>query len=256
MESKNGEGMYNHLEKSPGSAFSEAIRTAKVSIELSAVQGRPLGSFVITSTGPSEGKSTLASNLAMAFASSGEKVLLIDADLRKPRLHQFFSKQGRKLGLTTFLSGLNKPEEVIQATPFANLYLLPAGPVPPNPVELLASRQMRLMIQALEKRFQRVIVDTPPFQGFADVLVLSKMVDGVILVSTLGHTSKDSLRQFRKSLVHIQANLLGSIVNKVPLHSREGYYRYRYKYYYSYNYANEPKTPGSEQPQQISDQAT
>jgi Mrp family chromosome partitioning ATPase len=95
-----------------------------------------------------------------------------------------------------------------------------------------------------------VILDAPPFQGFADVLVLSKMVDGVILVSVLGYTPKDALKQFKKSLTHIQANLLGSIVNKVPLHSREGGYRYRYKYYH-YNYEQESQNPDSEHARQL-----
>ena len=230
--------------KNPQSSLSESLRTLRVSVQLSgsSVNSRCLA---VTSTLPGEGKTTVAANLAQAFAGAGEKVLLIDADLRKPRLHKVFqaaaaSRDGR--GLSSFLAGVVS-DGFIAKTSVENLYLIPSGPIPPNPVELLASgRFSQLLDKALEK-FDRIIVDAPPHLGFADVLVLSRQVGGVILVSGIGETTRDGLRHFKKSILNVQGTILGCVVNKVNLSQRYGYRSY-YRYYKAYNYHEYGKTGG------------
>ncbi len=242
----------------PRASFSEAIRTAKVGIQLSAAMDDPPKSLLITSTSASQGKSTISSNISQAFAASEEKVVIIDADLRKPRLHRIFSHNGngngrangngngngissglnKRKGLSQLLSGMCKLEEVIQKTDIPNLFFISAGPIPPNPAELLASNRMKMVMEMLSKHFDRVIVDAPPAAGFADVLVLGNYVNGVILVSTLGETHREALRIFRRSLLNVRGNLLGCIVNKLNRsHHFGGYYSKYYKYYNYYHTA-------------------
>ncbi len=223
-----------HLE--PKSSFSEAVRTAKVSIQLSGTTDRPLRSLLITSTAAGEGKSTLANNLALSFASTEERVVLIDADLRRPRLHKLYSPNGNSKGLSMYLSGLGKTEELLVKTDNPNLFFIPAGITPPNPAELLASSRMKKLLKNLQKYFDRIIVDGPPYAGFADVLVLGNQIDGVILVSTLNKTHREALRIFRKSLLNVRGNLLGSIVNKFEVSYHYGNYYYKYYKYYHYSY--------------------
>lgn len=225
----------------PRAAFSEAIRTTRVSIQLSSAMNRPPKMILVTSTSPSEGKSTIATNLALAFASSDERVLLIDADLRRPRLHRIFNANGksgsrhRHRGLSHLLSGICTMEEVIQKTDYPKLHFISAGPMPPNPAELLASNQMQGFLAAIDKMYDRVIIDSPPACGFADVLVLGNTVDGVILVSNLGQTHREALRIFRRSLFNVGGHLLGTIVNKLDLgYHYGGYYSRYYRYYHSY----------------------
>jgi capsular exopolysaccharide synthesis family protein len=217
--------------KDPRAPFSEALRTTRVSLQLSGA-GTKSKSFVVTSTKPKEGKTTLASNLALTFAGAGEKVVVVDADMRKPRIHKVFSSNGDgkgSQGLSSFLAG-SEGGEPLQSNGMGNLYYITAGPIPPNPVELLASESFARLIKGLEKRFDRVIVDGPPCQGFADVLVLSQHVGGVVLVSCIGETTRDSLRQFKKSMINVNGSILGCIINKVDLTKRYGYQSY-YKYY-------------------------
>ena len=214
----------------PRGPFSEAMRTTRVSLQLSGAADKSK-SFVVTSTKPSEGKTTLATNLALTFAGAGEKVVIVDADMRRPRIHKVFNTSDGKIngwGLSSFLAGA-KCEKLLQSNGLGNLRFVTAGPIPPNPVELLASNRFAKLMKELEKRFDRVIVDGPPHHGFADVLVLSQHVGGVVLVSGMGETTRDSLRHFKKSMMNVNGSILGCIINKVDLTKRYGYQSY-YKY--------------------------
>ncbi|ABK18994.1 GumC family protein [Syntrophobacter fumaroxidans] len=235
----------------PKSSFAESIRTAKVSIQLSSPVDQPPRTFLITSTSAAEGKSAISSNLALAFAGSDEKVLLIDADLRKPRLHKVFSngRGSKQKGLSQLLSGICNVGETIQTTGTPNLFFIPSGPIPPNPAELLASNRMRDILKTLGESFDRVILDAPPAVGFADVLVLGNYVNGVILVSILGHTHREALRMFRRSLYNVRGNLLGCLVNKLNVGHHLGGYYYKYYKYYHYYYQQAYGSPPESLPE-------
>jgi capsular exopolysaccharide synthesis family protein len=219
----------------PRAPMSESIRTTKVSIQLSGAEEHAR-SFLITSTSPGEGKTTLAVNLAMAFSGSDEKVLLIDSDLRKPRIHKIFDTSGNGTGpgLSSYLAGVVK-ENFIRESGIENLWILTAGPIPPNPVELLASSRFADLMVKASQRFDRVILDGPPHHGFADILVLSRQVGGVVLVSSIGETTREALRHFKKGILNVRGTILGCIINKVNVSKRYGYRSY-YKYYQAYNY--------------------
>jgi capsular exopolysaccharide synthesis family protein len=193
-------------------------------------------SFLITSTTPSEGKTTLAVNLAMSFAVAGEKVVLIDSDLRKPRIHKVFNIQngGNGHGLSSFLAGVSDRTHLC-AGDTENLRIIPAGPIPPNPVELLASKRFKKLLDQLAEKYDRIILDGPPHHGFADILVLSQQVGGIVLVSSIGETSREGLRHFKKGINNVNGVILGCIVNKVNTAKRYGYRSY-YKYYQAYDY--------------------
>jgi capsular exopolysaccharide synthesis family protein len=218
----------------PRSPFAEAMRTTRVSLQLSGA-GDKSKSFVITSTRPGEGKTTMAANLALTFAGAGEKVVVVDADMRRPRIHHVFNVSDEQVngwGLSSFLAGA-KGDKLLQSNGVGNLRWVAAGPIPPNPVELLASNRFAKLIKALEKRFDRVIVDGPPHQGFADILVICQHVGGVVLVSSMGETTRESLRHFKKSMMNVNGHILGCIINKVDLTRRYGYQSY-YNGYYGY----------------------
>jgi polysaccharide biosynthesis transport protein len=219
----------------PKCPLAESIRTTKVSIQLSGAN-EVARSFLVTSTSPSEGKTTMALNLAMAFSSSDERVVLIDSDLRKPRVHKVFgfSGNGSTPGLSSYLAGVVE-EGIIMDTDIENLSVIPAGPIPPNPVELLASKRFTQLISDLSESYDRIIVDGPPHHGFADVLVLSRQLGGVVLVSSIGETTRDALRHFKKGIMNVRGNILGCIINKVNISKRYGYSSY-YRYYGAYNY--------------------
>lgn len=231
----------------PRAGFSEAIRTTRVSIQLSTAAEGGTRTLLVTSTTEGEGKSTIAVNMAQAFAAAGDKVLIIDSDLRRPRLHKVFTSTGpRTGGLSELLIGSKNLDEVVRNAGQKNLYFMPAGLLPPNPAELLASKRMRLCLEKLSTVFDRIIIDGPPSVGFADVLVLGSLVNGVILVTTLGKTHRQALRLFKRSLGNINARLLGTIVNRLDVQSRYGgYYSKYYKYYYhSYSYGDgQPELP-------------
>jgi len=243
----------NLVRSRPTSGFSEAIRTAKVSIQLSSSFDRPPKLLLMTSTTAGEGKTTIAANLVQAFVPE-ERVLLIDADLRKPSLHMLFSPNGnggdpgaKRRGLSNYLTGTSGIDELIQESGAENLQIIFAGPIPPNPAELLASNRMRKLLEEVDERYDRIIIDAPPATGFADALILGHYADGVILVCTLGQTHREALRIFRKNLLSVGGRLIGSIVNKLNISSHYGgyYYKYyRYYRYYSYSPAyRSEKTP-------------
>jgi capsular exopolysaccharide synthesis family protein len=220
------------------SPLSEALRTTRASLQLSGSSNH-VRSILITSNHPGEGKTTLTSNLALTFAQAGEKVVVVDADMRKPRIHKVFSDSGlnSQPGLSSFLAGL-ATKGIVHGNGIENLYYIPAGPIPPNPVELLASQRFEKLMRFLEARFDRVIVDAPPHQGFADVLVLSQCVGGVVLTASMGEIKRAELRQFKKSVLNTQGTILGCIINKVDITRRYGYQSY-YQYYHYYAYTEE-----------------
>lgn len=232
----------------PKSFFAEALRTTKVSLQLSGA-GPHTRSFVVTSSSPGEGKTTLAANLAMSFAAGGERVVVVDTDLRRPRLHKIFGENGASAttGLSTFLAGAGAASGLVQRDGVPGVSFIAAGPNPPNPVELLASRRFGLLIDKLEQHFDRVIVDAPPMQGFADTLVVSRHVGGVVLVCSSGETTREALKHFKKSILGINGTILGCIINKVDLSRRYGYPSYYYKYYGYHKYYGDAARKGEAQ---------
>ncbi|MCF8111931.1 MAG: CpsD/CapB family tyrosine-protein kinase, partial [Desulfobacteraceae bacterium] len=236
LEKESGEyPLEKVFQNDPRAAMSEALRTSRVSIQLSG-SGSTAKCIALTSTVPGEGKTTISSNMAQAFAGAGERVLLIDADLRKPRLHKIFPAEASNNGhgLSSYLAGVVN-DNIISATDVENLYYIPSGPIPPNPVELLASERFAELMKKSGEDFDRIVIDAPPHHGFADVLVLSRQVGGIILVCGMGEATRDGLRHFKRSMGNVQGTVLGCIVNKINLHQRYGYRSY-YKYYRAYNY--------------------
>jgi len=207
----------NLVRLNPAADFSESIRVVKVSIQLSSTFDRPSKLLLITSIAAGEGKSTVALNLALAFASE-EKVLLIDADLRKPRLHKILGTNGNAslidgdVGLSNYLT--TKETCIVQKSGMPNLSVVFAGPAPLNASELLSSKRMRSFLAKVCKQYDRIIIDGPPSLGFADALILGHYADGVILVSTLGQTDREALRTFRGNLENVGGHMIGTIVTQ------------------------------------------
>ncbi|MCK5916736.1 MAG: CpsD/CapB family tyrosine-protein kinase, partial [Deltaproteobacteria bacterium] len=219
----------------PRAPLSESIRTAMTSINLT-TSGEPPKSILITSILPGAGKTTIACNMALAYLSAGDKCLLIDADLRKPSLHRVFGIEGRSKGLSSILTGIGTLNDVVYKTKYDGLHFISSGPLPPNPAELISSRRMRELLSVVSQHYDHVIIDSPPYQGFAEILVLANMADGTILVTVEGDTPRDGVSHFRKSLLNVGGNILGSIMNKTG--RKKGYGAYSgYNYYsYAYNY--------------------
>jgi polysaccharide biosynthesis transport protein len=219
----------------PRAPISEAIRTTMFSIGLSSSE-EPPKTMLVTSVLPDAGKSTLATNFSLSLLSSNARVLLIDTDLRMPMLHKIFDFEDNSPGLSSYLAGAANEEEVIRETGYDNLYYIPSGPIPPNPPELLASSRMRNFIVSAARKFDYIIIDSPPFQGFAEILILSSMVDGVILVSELNKTPRDGIEYFKKAVSNVGGRILGVLINKTGKGGSGYRYHGGYDYQYRYNY--------------------
>ena len=228
LKKKKSTRTFNTIVKNPVFRVVEAYKTLRTNILFSipAVEGRAKR-FMFTSANPGEGKSTVSANTAITFAQQTDtKVLLVDADLRKATAHKYFKLSSKK-GLSNFLAGQNELDDCIQKVPeVENLYLMASGLLPPNPAELLAGKQMDVLFEELDKRFDVVIVDTPPVNVVADALSVCRFADGVTIVATDNKTSYSEVQDAVKQLKIANAKILGIVLNR----ARQNNYRSRQKY--------------------------
>ncbi|AME08615.1 CpsD/CapB family tyrosine-protein kinase [Bacillus siamensis] len=208
----------------PKSINSEQYRTIRTNIEFSSVDTE-VKSLLITSAGPEEGKSTTAANLAVVFAQQGKKVLLIDADLRKPTVH-FTFKLDNGTGLTSLLLKQIPFQKAVLRAEEANLDILTSGPIPPNPAELLSTGAMRDLLSEAALVYDKVILDTPPVLAVADTKILGSYTDGAIMVISSGKTDKEKAAKAKEALDYCPCKLLGAVMNgkKQTKHSDYAYY--------------------------------
>ena len=221
------------------SPVAEAYRHLRTSLLLSSA-GQPPKTVLVTSSQPSEGKTTTAVNIAMMLAQTGAEVLLLDCDLRRPRIHAHFGLSNTR-GVTNYLSGEANASELIQGSAqIQNLKVITSGPVPPNAAELLGSDEMRKLLYVLSENFTHIIIDSPPAISFTDASILSTMVDGVMLVVHGGRSSRAVVRRAKQQLQDVGAHLFGIVLNNVKLEANDFYY---YNSYYSGYYAEEEGAP-------------
>ena len=217
------------------SPVAEAYRHLRTSLLLSSA-GQPPKTVLVTSSQPSEGKTTTAVNTAVMLAQTGAEVLILDCDLRRPRIHTHFGLPNVR-GVTNYLSGDSNISSLIQQyDKLPNLKIITSGPVPPNSAELLGSEEMRRLLMLLSEQFTHIIVDSPPAISFTDASILSTMVDGVMLVVHGGRSSRAVVRRAKQQLLDVGAHIYGIVLNNVKLESSDYYY---YSGYYSSYYANE-----------------
>lgn len=213
------------------SSVAEAYRVLRTSVLLSSVDSPPK-TILITSGQPGEGKTTTVVNMAISLAQLGAKVLIVDCDLRKPAVHKVLGL-GNQRGLTTLFSSGSPIERVIQKLSIANVSVLPSGPIPPNPSEMISSAKMKRMLRALEETYDHIIIDSPPLLRVTDPVILSTMVDGVILVVHGGKSTREVVRRTRQELSLAGARIFGVVLNNVePGHG--GYEDYYYDSYSDY----------------------
>jgi len=210
----------------PKDPVSEDYRSIRTSVLFSSTEEHPLKSILITSPGPQEGKTTTLCNLGIAMAQSRKRVLLVDADMRKPRLHEIF-KNENTVGLSSYLSEQSGFDGLVEKTEIDNLFLVPAGPFPPNPSELLSSHKMKDFINAAKKQFDFILLDTPPVAVVTDAVILSQAVDGTIIVLESGKTSRRAIPRVNQMLKEARGRIVGVLFNQISP-EQSGYHYYHY----------------------------
>jgi succinoglycan biosynthesis transport protein ExoP len=222
----------------PHSQMAESYRALRTSLLLTNL-GAPPKVIIVTSALPQEGKTTTSMNTALVLAQKGVRVLLIDADLRRPSIHKILG-MGPRSGLSNVLTGSATLQQTItRSSILPNLYILPAGTPPPNPAELLASTNMRDVLEELRGQYDHIVVDTPPTLSVTDAVVLSPRADAIVLVIRSGQTTKQALRRSRDILTQVNAKVSGVLLNAVDLTSPDYYYYYEYQSKYSRYYRDE-----------------
>ncbi|MBK8169293.1 MAG: polysaccharide biosynthesis tyrosine autokinase [Sandaracinaceae bacterium] len=228
----------------PMSSVAEFCRTIRTNLMFMSADN-PLRTILVTSPGPREGKTTVATSIAITLAQSSKRVLLIDTDLRRPRIHRTFDASST-IGTTSVLVGDATLEEAVQETVVPGLYILPCGPIPPNPAELLHTAKFRELVEEASRTFDRVVFDSPPLGAVTDGAIISPQVQGTLLVVKAQHTSRDAVRSSLRQLHDVGANVLGGVLNNVDLSEQNyGYGSYYGGYYYARGnyYTSDTTTP-------------
>lgn len=213
-------------ERNPESPISEGYRMLRTNIEFATNDDKPQ-IIMISSSQPGEGKSTTCANMAVTFAHANKRVLVIDADLRKPAQHYMFSVSNHT-GLSNALLNRMEPQEVIQRTSTDMLSVLAAGPVPHHPSELLSSKEMGSLLERLRDDYDLIIIDTPAIMSYTDAQIVAAQSDGVVLVIDSGNVKKEVVLKAKASLAHVQANLIGAVLNNIS-RKQANSYAYSYK---------------------------
>ena len=222
------EGLNLVTQNDPKNPAAEAYRVIRTSVQF-AQAGKELQTIALTSCSPNEGKSTTIANLAVVLTQAGKSVLLIDCDMRNPTVHKNFNLSN-KVGLSSCISMGTALADAVQKTNIEGLDALTAGVIPPNPSELLGSERMRNVLQRAKEQYDYVLIDTPPVMPVTDALIVSRFVDGMILVIASAEVKVEMAREVKNQLVNAGANILGVVLNKV----RSEHHGYGYGYYYYY----------------------
>jgi len=222
------EGLNLVTQNDPKNPAAEAYRVIRTGIQF-AQAGKELQTIALTSCTPNEGKSTTIANLAVVLTQAGKSVLLIDCDMRNPTVHKNFNLSN-KVGLSSCISMGTALSDAVQKTSIEGLYALTGGVIPPNPSELLGSKQMKNVLQRAKEQYDYVLIDTPPVMPVTDALIVSRFVDGMILVIASAEVKVEMARDVKNQLVNAGANILGVVLNKV----RSEHHGYGYGYYYYY----------------------
>ncbi|MFC4322633.1 CpsD/CapB family tyrosine-protein kinase [Litchfieldia salsa] len=210
--------------KNPKSPIAEQFRTIRTNIEFSSVD-HEMKKIMVTSSGPAEGKSTTTNNLAVVFAQQGKRVLLVDADLRKPTAHYSFRLENHT-GLSNVLTRQSTFDRAVRETEQENLFVLTSGPVPPNPSELLGSKRMAELLEEITEIFDIVIFDTPPVLAVTDAQILANKCDGVVLVTSSGRTENEAALKAKELIESAKGKLIGAILNNKKAKDSQYYYYY------------------------------
>ncbi len=233
-KTKEKEEGYVHVAEEPRSPVTEAFRSLRTNLEFSQVD-KPLRTIMVTSPSPTEGKSTIAANLALIMSQSGKKVLLIDADLRRPKLHHILTVSNR-IGLSDIFLNHRTIQAITRNWRDTQLSVITSGPLPPNPNELLASQKMAQFLDQVKEQYDIIVFDSPPIL-VSDATVLASRVDGVLLVLNPGQTKKDAARATVEQVQRVGAKVIGLVFNRIPRHRSDYYGGYRhYSRYYSSGY--------------------
>jgi capsular exopolysaccharide synthesis family protein len=230
----------------PKSLAAECCRSIRTNI-LFMSPDHPIRTMVVTSPSPQEGKTTTAANLAITLAETGNRVLIVDTDLRRPRLHKSFGVPNQ-VGVSSVIVGETTPEQAIKRSEVPNLDVMTCGPVPPNPAELLHTEKFLKLIETLKKQYDRIIFDSPPTSAVTDPAVIGNVVDGVILVVKGGKTTRDAAGHAKRQLASANVRILGVIVNEIDFSSSSyGYQYYNYRNYsrYGYSYGERAEEKGA-----------
>lgn len=223
----------------PRSSVAECCRTVRTNL-LFMSHERQARRILVTSSGPQEGKTTSVINLAITMAQSGTRTVIVDTDLRRPRLHKSFGVPN-DVGISNLILGETTLEKAVRASGVDNLDLILCGPIPPNPAELLHAESFARLVDALADRYDRVFFDSPPVSAVADALVLATRADGVVLVVQAGHTTWHAALDARRRIEGVGGRLFGAVLNDVDLDNKRGGEGYRYYYYYHSGYGEEGK---------------
>lgn len=213
------------VHEDPKSPIAEAYRTLRTNLQFAKVNSE-LRTIMFTSSGPAEGKSTTIANVAVALAQSGRSIILVDCDLRKPVQHRIFGKRNK--GVTNILVDDSPAEAFLQGTEIDNLRILPSGPIPPNPSELLSSSKMVELFTELKELADIVLIDAPPTIAVTDAAVMAAKVDGIVLVIDSTSVRPEMAQKAKDLLVKANGHILGAILNRVEIEEEHAYYYYYY----------------------------